>query len=213
MTAPSSDPRAEWSSALRPLGVGPEAADRAFADVRRHYDDPSRHYHTLGHAFDVLRRAAALAERGTLSPALAVAAVLHDVVYDPKANDNEGRSAAYAKDLLATLGVDAALGDEASRLILLTKRHEAEEGDGDGRRLLDADLAILSADATAYDAYAAAIRREYAWVAEADYRAGRRAVLGRFLARPRLYLTETAFREGEARARANLAREVVALGG
>ena len=76
-----------------------------------------------------------------------------------------------------------------------------------GQTLLDADLAILAADELLYDAYAEAIRREYAWVPEGDYRAGRVRVLERFLARPRIFFTPP-MAEAETRACDNLAREI-----
>ena len=59
--------------------------------------------------------------------------------------------------------------------------------------------------------YARTIRQEYAWVSEADYRVGRRRVLERSLARPRLYLTEALFSTLEQPARDNLRREIESL--
>ena len=70
--------------------------------------------------------------------------------------------------------------------------------------LLDADLAILGASEDRYARYARDIRAEYAWVPDADYRAGRSRVLQHFLALPRIYFTDVMFEEGEQRARANL---------
>jgi predicted metal-dependent HD superfamily phosphohydrolase len=52
--------------------------------------------------------------------------------------------------------------------------------------LLDADLAVLGAAEPVYRGYAGRIRREYAWVPEADYRKGGRRVLENFLSRPRI---------------------------
>jgi len=63
----------------------------------------------------------------------------------------------------------------------------------------------------AYAVYAAQIRAEYAHLAHADYCRGRAAVLRRFLERPRLYFTAAAHDAWEARARANLAREIADL--
>ena len=77
--------------------------------------------------------------------------------------------------------------------------------------LLDADLAILGAAPQRYARYAADIRKEYSWVPEADYRAGRAAVLERFLASPRIYQTPLMFDEGEQSARANLRAELAEL--
>ena len=48
---------------------------------------------------------------------------------------------------------------------------------------------------------------------DADYRTGRAAVLKAFLARPRIFRLPVMFEEGEQRARANLAAELVELSG
>jgi predicted metal-dependent HD superfamily phosphohydrolase len=75
------------------------------------------------------------------------------------------------------------------------------------------DLSILGAPKSAFDSYEAAVRREYAWVDDKAWRSGRAAVLRKFLARPRIFLTE-AFRERfEAQARKNIARSIAALAG
>ncbi len=96
-------------------------------------------------------------------------------------------------------------------MILLTKAHHAEPDDRDGQVLLDADLAILGAEESRYDEYAAAIRREYAWVPDEAYRTGRRGVLETFLKKPRIYFTDTLFFLREERARKNLAKEIERL--
>ncbi|HTL87858.1 MAG TPA: hypothetical protein VL134_00560, partial [Leptolyngbya sp.] len=65
--------------------------------------------------------------------------------------------------------------------ILCTKTHQSD--DPDAQILLDADLAILNAEPTQYWNYARSIRREYAWVSDIAYRAGRQQVLEKFLDR------------------------------
>jgi predicted metal-dependent HD superfamily phosphohydrolase len=92
-------------------------------------------------------------------------------------------------------------------LILKTKTHVAGD-DADAQVLLDADLAILGASEAEYQAYAENIRREYAWVPEADYRKGRRQVLHNFLTRPRIYHFLSHL---EQPARRNLADEIARL--
>ena len=183
-------------------------ADTTFAELVTRYREPARHYHTLDHVRAVLDRIDALWPDAP--QALPLAAWLHDIIYDPRAADNEERSADYARALLPTLGVSATTTDETARLILLTRSHEADADDRAGRTLLAADLAILAADAPAYYAYADAIRREYAWVPEPDYRAGRCRILERFLVRPRIFFT-TEMAEAERMARDNLAREIAWL--
>jgi predicted metal-dependent HD superfamily phosphohydrolase len=189
--------------------VSGDDARRAFAEVAARYGSPDRHYHTLDHIAALLDL---LADTGTAAgPALLLAVWLHDVVYDSRAADNEEQSAAFARQWLGALGLPGGLRDEVSRLILLTKTHDVRADDDAGRLLVDADLAVLGAEPAAYDQYARAIRKEYAWVSEEHYRAGRRKVLEGFLRRGRIYSTP-AFARLEAPARANLAREIAALG-
>jgi predicted metal-dependent HD superfamily phosphohydrolase len=80
--------------------------------------------------------------------------------------------------------------------------------DPDTQVLLDADLAILGASEERYRRYAADIRKEYAFVSDAAYLAGRAAVLERFLSRPSLYHHPLMIAEGEDAARRNLRAEL-----
>jgi predicted metal-dependent HD superfamily phosphohydrolase len=96
-------------------------------------------------------------------------------------------------------------------MILATKKHQLSLESKDLKFFLDADLVILGAAADRYDRYAADVRKEYAHVPEADYRAGRSAVLKKFLERPRLYFTEAMRERFEAAARENLQREIMLL--
>jgi predicted metal-dependent HD superfamily phosphohydrolase len=194
--------------ALGAVGDSAPVAD----DLLARWSEPHRHYHTLAHletclvGLDVNRSLAADAT------AIEAALWFHDAIYDPRAPDNEARSAALAVSVFRAAGVADATTLKIERLILATRTHEAA-ADPDTVLLLDLDLAILGASPAAYHAYAAAIRREYAWAPEADYRRKRAAVLARFLERPRLYLTAPFFARHETAARANLAAEIAALEG
>ena len=141
--------------------------------------------------------------------AVALAAWLHDVVYDPTAADNEQRSAEWAAARLPTIGVPAAIVDRVGRLVLTTADHTAPAEDRGAAVLLDADLAILGAAPDVYETYREAIRQEYGWLSDADFRAGRRQVLERLLQRQPLFTVVT---ELEAPARENVGRELLALG-
>src|SRR5262249_37222356 len=128
------------------------------------------------------------------------------------AKDNERRSGELAVDLLGPLGVPASTIERIVSMIWAT----AHTSDGppafrDTQVLLDADLAILGASEERYARDAADIRKEYAWVPEANYRAGRIEVLTKFLAAPRIYLTQLMFEEGDQRARANMRAEIASL--
>jgi predicted metal-dependent HD superfamily phosphohydrolase len=197
--------RERWNRAVDSFAVSPELADVAFANLTARYAEPGRHYHTLEHISAVLH---AIEDHGDTAPALLFAAWYHDVVYDTLAADNEERSAEFGRSALAAMAVPEDVVRETVRLILLTKTHQTSQDDAPGQIMLDADLAVLGADREAYDRYAAAIRREYAWVPDVDYRAERCRVLEAFLARPRIYRLLS---RAEEAARRNLRREIDVL--
>jgi predicted metal-dependent HD superfamily phosphohydrolase len=203
-----------WQSLLVCFNVGPDMARQAFDQLADRYAEPWRHYHTLEHIasmIDELEKAASAVAIPNMHPLL-FAAYFHDIIYDPRAADNEERSADHADTALSLLGVPASTIAAVRAPILKTKRHVTEPDDVAGQLFLDADLAILGASASEYDRYAAQIRQEYAWVPEPAYRAGRRKVLEGFLARPQLFCTAP-FRERESVARQNLACEIINLTG
>jgi predicted metal-dependent HD superfamily phosphohydrolase len=200
----------QWAELFAELAA-PGLWGNLYTEVVAAYASPGRHYHNLAHIGAVLRTVSWLCEQP--SPALRLAVWLHDIVYDTRANDNEERSADYARRVLAPLSVPPAIIDETARLVLLTKAHQADAADRAGQVLLDADLAILGAEEAEYEQYARAIRQEYEWVPQERYRAGRAEVLEGFLRRPRIYHTDAMFSRAEDQARRNLAREARSLRG
>jgi predicted metal-dependent HD superfamily phosphohydrolase len=173
------------------------------------YAAPGRHYHNLQHIEDCL---AALARVDHLSAVerkiLEQAIWWHDVVYDPTKSDNEELSAELAEQHIR---VD--LCQEVGRLIRLTKTHQVAPEDRLGAILISIDLSILGAEPARYDAYAAAIRQEFAHVSEPDYREGRARVLRQFAARPAIFPDAGFAATYDRQARANLARELASLSG
>ncbi|MGF1579163.1 MAG: hypothetical protein ACFCD0_07350, partial [Gemmataceae bacterium] len=96
----------------------------------------------------------------------------HDVVYDPKATDNEELSCHFAAEVLSELELSSSTSDRVAKLILFTMTHQPDTTDSDACVLVDADLAILGASEAEYDGYAKAIRSEYSWVADDDFARG-----------------------------------------
>ena len=201
--------RAMWLSVMGRCAVPTTPARALGEQLGRAYAEPGRYYHTIRHVDDVLCTLYSLAELP--EPAQELAVWFHDAVYDPRNPDNEERSAVWAVEALTRLGLSTPLVERVGDLILLTKTHEPPPDDAEAQQFLDADLAVLGAAPATYKTYADGIRREYAWVADADYRRGRRAVLHRFLARPRIYATDWMYRLREAKARSNLAAEIAEL--
>jgi predicted metal-dependent HD superfamily phosphohydrolase len=180
-------------------------ADGLRAELVEAYADPSRGYHDLTHLAEVLAHVDELmAADDPEREAVLLAAWFHDVVYDEQ-GDLEERSARRAADALA----GTPLADEVARLVRLTGSHRPDEDDRAGQVLCDADLAILAADPDRYATYTSGVRREYASVPDADFAAGRAAVL----AKPTLFHTWPGRRRWEQRARANVRAEIRALTG
>ena len=200
-----------WVRTLDAYRVTPADAYPAFDVLVAAYTAPDRFYHNLEHLTEVFRVVERLSATVEDPNALALAVWFHDAVYDSRAGDNEKRSAELAVDLLGPIGVPASDVERVVRMIWATAHAADPPADRDTRVLLDADLAILGASEERYARYARDIRKEYAWVPDAEYRAGRAAVLTRFLAAPRLYHSPVLFEEGEARARANLRGELAEL--
>lgn len=176
------------------------------------YGEPHRRYHTMVHIEDCLAQVAASTDMDESQRALMDAAIwFHDAIYDATRNDNEAVSAKLAADRLAAERAPQSFIDEVVRLILLTSGHSVPAVDAIGARLVSIDLSILGAEPDRYDAYAAAIREEYAHVPEPLYRAGRAAILGRFLESEALFADPIWAERFEAQARANLTREIADL--
>jgi len=195
----------------------PPLEDRAVdaAGLRERYDEPHRRYHDLRHIETVLTLVDELAAAEDLGDdqraVLRLAAWFHDAVYDPTATDNEESSALLAETTLTEVGASLGVVVEVARLVRLTTAHEAAADDLVGAVLCDADLAVLASRPDRYDAYSAAVRQEYAFVPDEQFRAGRAEVLQRLLARDRLYATEAARSRWERSARANLEHELATL--
>ena len=179
------------------------------------YQAEGRHYHNLAHIEAMLALAGDY--RGLLSDPEAVEAAIwfHDAVYDSRAKDNEARSAALAERKLVGR-TDAGRLSRISAMILATATHQLPRFDDaaaarDASLFLDMDLSILGAAPDAFDAYERAVRREYAWVEEPMWRAGRGAVLNSFLTRPHIFHTEEFRQRFEPQARLNMARSLEPL--
>ena len=201
-----------FASAARDSGATADDADLAAAGeyLLARWSEPQRHYHTVAHLSAVLEVIDANAGLAPHPERVRLAAWMHDAVYDPRAlgDANERDSAEFAAGLLATLGVPDDVAAEVARLVGLTAGHATEEDDPDGELLCDADLAILASDEQAYAAYTAAIRREYAHVPDGAFKGGRAQVLKALLELPAIYRLPPLREQWEAKARANLEREL-----
>jgi predicted metal-dependent HD superfamily phosphohydrolase len=186
------------------------------ADLRRRYAEPQRHYHTWAHIEALLGLYAEVQPMLADAAAFEAALYYHDAIYNPRRGDNEAQSAALLRQACAAVLSRPSL-DLAGSLVEATAGHQPPPGLDAARRIdaalfLDIDLSILAAPEPEFAVYEAAIRREYAFVPEADYRRGRTAVLANFLKRESLFLSAHFYPRFEAAARRNLERSLAALG-
>jgi predicted metal-dependent HD superfamily phosphohydrolase len=186
-------------------------ADEIIDDLRRRYAEPQRAYHNWTHIEELLAQFNANGQALSHPFAFRLAILFHDAIYDPRASDNETRSAELFE---ATMKASASADDMACGrdLILATHKHStsdvASRFVADAELFLDMDLSILGAGEKRFDDYDTAIREEYSFVPIDTYRARRAEILKSFLARPRLYLTDDYHRRLDGRARANLQRAI-----
>jgi predicted metal-dependent HD superfamily phosphohydrolase len=204
------DLRGRFTSLVRRLGGSGDAGPEADALLAA-WAEPARVYHGTAHLTDCLARLDELPAAAEGLDPIEAALWYHDAVYDPRAGDNEERSAAWAEHALVELGIASRVAAEVGRLIRLT-RHAEPATDEAGRLVCDIDLSVLGRPPAEFDAYDAAIRAEYAWVPGEEFREGRRRVLRALLARDPLYGTERFRRRYEEPARANLRRALARLG-
>jgi predicted metal-dependent HD superfamily phosphohydrolase len=202
-------PRNPLQSLWHSLGAQGHAS-AAFAALVVAYAEPQRFYHNAAHIGDCLRQFD-LARAQAVKPEEVEAALwFHDVVYDPRARDNEEQSAAWARQTLGDARVASDMVERIAALILLT-RHDREPDGPDGKLVLDVDLSILGREPAVFAEYDRCIREEYRWVPEDQYRQGRATILEGFLQRPAIYRTSFFDQRLEKQARENLAHAVVRL--
>ncbi len=191
-----------WHNTLAPLLPEPEATWQQLAS---HYREPHRHYHTLDHVAACLNWLDQYHHLAADPLCLELALWAHDVIYDPRATDNEARSA----DWFAQHFADSDLTDQQRARVhelILATIHPHPPTDPDMALLQDIDLSILGADAELYDRYEGWIRLEYDFVPKEAFRKGRSAVLQSFLEQDVIYHTVELRERLEGSARDNLSR-------
>ena len=179
------------------------------------YAEPHRHYHTWAHIESLLTHFCRWESHFHRPEPVLWALYWHDAIYDPRAPDNEERSAQLLEqEVIGHLPpVDIAF---AAQIIRATAGHRVPEGlsgpDADDLALfLDLDLSSFAASESDFAQKQHNIRAEYDFVPDDRFRTARKAILTDFLGRERLYLTDLAHAEWDQKARANLARSISGL--
>ncbi|MCK0153353.1 N-methyl-D-aspartate receptor NMDAR2C subunit [Alcanivorax sp. S6407] len=198
-----------WDTNVAPLLREPDATWLQLATL---YSEPHRHYHTLDHVAACLKWLNHYRHLAEDPLTMELALWAHDVIYDPRASDNEVRSADWFVEHFEDSTLTKHQKDRVHALILATI-HPHPPTDADMALLQDIDLSILGADAGLYDRYEGWIRQEYAFVPEEAFRKGRGAVLKSFLDQGVIYHTPELREKLELPARDNLNRALAKLRG
>ena len=202
--------RDRFTTLLRRLGATGDTYALAEALLSA-WSAPERGYHDLRHLEDCLAQLDTADEPDPATRDVVEAALwFHDAVYDPRASDNEERSAAWALEALPGTGIPRDVGGQVARLVRLTRGH-APVPDRAGQLMCDIDLSILGRPVEMFDSYDRGVRAEYAWVPETIFRAHRAQVLEDFLRRDPLFQTPAFRQRFEATARTNLRRALARL--
>lgn len=185
------------------------------------WGERGRLHHGLAHLREVLDAVDLLtedtgADEDTRTRAL-LAAWFHDAVHisgrrrdDPEPSGGDEEASARLADQLLNPHLQREVSHDVARLVRMTAHHRVAQGDVAGAMLSDADLSVLGAEPGRYADYAAAIRAEYAYVPEADFRTGRAAILAALLDGS-IYATSAGRERWEARARQNVSGELAVL--
>ncbi|QHK20700.1 DUF4031 domain-containing protein [Pseudarthrobacter psychrotolerans] len=182
--------------------------DALFLDLLDRWSEDHRRYHGCTHLLAVLEALDLLADPSDPPRTVLLAAWFHDAVYRGVAGQDEEESARLAEDRLTHAGLPAADVDEVARLVRLTSDHRPEPGDDDGALLCDADLSVLGGEPEPYARYVAAVREDYAHIGDADFAAGRAAVVRHLLELDPLFHSDRARELWLDAARRNLQGEL-----
>ncbi|HEX6843013.1 MAG TPA: hypothetical protein VF113_15865 [Stellaceae bacterium] len=178
--------------------------------LTRFYGQPHRHYHTLAHVDDCLREADVFqaAEPAFLTAemwcAVELALWFHDVIHQPRAEDNEERSADVFDAIASAAMVPPPFIAAVRRLILATKL-DSPSPTVEEQVIIDCDLSSLGYAPALFRRSGVAIRKEYGFVSDEDFAETRRATFLRLSQRPGIFRTEFMRQRYEQQARANLA--------
>jgi len=193
--------------------------DNLFKDVVECYSDKSRHYHTMHHLYGVISMWDSHKHLLAKPDEMFVAAIYHDIIYNPKKRDNEYQSSMYFLNKVFTIIQKnnyklKTLECATIAMAILATKHGSDfsqtmlENNQDVRYLVDFDLEILGTrHQSTYDWYKDGVRKEYSMYSDKEYKEGRIKVLEHFLNSKKIYLTKE-FKKIEKKARKNLQNEI-----
>lgn len=193
-----------WEALCQNTSIPKPTSEKWWDIISSQYSRTPRYYHTLSHLDSCYKHLE------NSSHVLQFTLFFHDLVYIPMKHPmlltNEEISAVFFQKFLE----EAGLSQEyliVKDYILATISHSPRTNTPEELEFLDTDLSILAVPWENYLEYASSIRSEYSWLTQQEFNAGRKAVMQRFLSRPKIYFTKN-FEEAENAARSNIEKEI-----
>lgn len=201
-----------WKTLIAKFTDSTSLINDSWEKIKQYYTEEHRAYHNLTHINNMLNEAAKFDHEIIDKEVLFFAIWFHDIIYDPMGKENEKASAELANSVLSQTNLSPERIAKCYELIMLTIKHQpAATAPLDDKLLIDFDLEILSRDWEAYKTYSEQIRKEYWMYPGPLFKSGRKAAMGKFLERPTIYQTPFYQKEKEAKARANIKKEMEEL--
>lgn len=198
--------KSHWLRFSSRLSLDPRLSQSLLNRLTKAYTEQQRAYHTIQHIVECLDHFQKVQLDLNDPVAVETAIWFHDIVYDPKALDNELQSAElmkrFCQDILSSEQIE-----KVYDWIIATQKHFPSD-DHDLNTLLDIDLAILGSSAKRFAEYEQQIQFEYAWVDFDIYQVKRKQVLQQFEQMNPIFQTRYFYEAFEKQAKQNLIRTI-----
>ncbi len=198
----------EFKSLINKYTDNKDVINTFWQELLKNYEGKKRYYHNLSHISELLQFYYEFESTIIKKEVVLFAIFYHDIIYDVKKNDNEEKSADFAKQRMFDLSIQTEKIELVYNYIVASKHHKIENNDTDLAFFLDFDMAILGKDWSNYLKYTQKIRKEYSIYPNILYRKGRKKALSHFLENKKIYKTEVFFNRFEKQARENMQKEL-----
>ena len=185
-------------------GNADDRGAEVYRDLRAHYSEGHRRYHTPAHIAHCLKLFDLASHKMDEPDAVEMSIWFHDAIYDGSASDNEERSARY---FIQTCGsdVDQAFQSKVHDLIMVTV-HKELPLTPDQRYMVDIDLSSFGLPWKKFLEDSEAVREEFRHLSDQEFYSAQTQFLQKLVARKHFCFTEFFRDRHEKTARRNIAR-------
>ena len=152
-------------------------SEETYTDIINRWSEPHRFYHNLDHLNFLINHFQYLMIDKVITMEemnrLVVVAFFHDVVYDPKRNDNESKSLDYFLEKEEECGTIKDEFIDQLAMMIMDTRERTEPDDKLSKIFWTADNSILSLPVNKLIEVEHKIFQEYQWVSYNEYKKGR----------------------------------------